>query len=42
MSEPQDTRIFYRLVESNPPTRKDFLSYSALGIGLVQHDEETI
>jgi hypothetical protein len=24
-------RVFYRLVESNPPTLRDFMSYKALG-----------
>lgn len=42
MSEPQDSRLFFRLVETNPPTRRDFLSYSELGIGLVRQDEESV
>lgn len=42
MSEPDAARMFYRLVVTNPPTLKDFMSYDVLGIGLVDPDEESI
>lgn len=42
MGEPPDNRIYYRLVKTNPPTLRDFLSYKELGIGLVRKDDETV
>lgn len=42
MSEPFAPRTLYRLVETNPPTLKDFMSYHVLGIGIVDPDEESI
>lgn len=42
MGEAVAPRTVYRLVETSPPTLKDFMSYHVLGIGLVDPDEESI
>lgn len=42
MSDSEWPGTFYRLIQTNPPTRRDFMSYRALGIGLVDPSEENI
>ena len=36
------TRVFYRIVRSNSPTRRDFLSHEALGIPSRRRDPEAL
>jgi hypothetical protein len=42
LNEPLAPRTLYRLVETNPPTLKDFMSYHVLGIGLVDPNGDGI
>lgn len=38
----RDYRTLYRIVRHNPPTRRDLLSYQALGIAPDANDPETL